>query len=738
MFKKFPSFKQLDQMDCGPTCLQIIAMHYGKKYALEELRARSFINREGVSLLGISEAAEAIGFHTLGIKIPFDKLKADAPLPCIIHVHQTHFIVVYKIAKNKIYVSDPAIGHVTYTESEFLKIWTSHKSEGVEVGVALLLEPTPLFFEIDADLLDRTKKGFSYLLSYFLTYKKFFVQLGVGLMAGSLIQLAFLFLTQSMVDVGIQTRNINFIYIVMGGQLVLTFSRTAVDFIRRWILLHISTRINISIISDFISKLVKLPMTFFEQKMAGDLLKRIDDHARIERFISSSSLNILFSFFNLVVFGLILLYFNVTIFTIFFIGSLIYVLYILMFLKEREKLDYKRFHQLSHNQSNLIDLMQSMQEIKLNNCETEKRWEWERIQAKLFRVTISSTKLQQYQEAGSTFINEIKNISITMLAATAVINGQMSLGTMLSIQYMIGQLNAPISDFINFIRDYQDAKISLERIAEIHEKENEDHQASQFASFHNIPANAKKDRSLKIQSMSFKYGGADSPYVLQDLSLAIPEGKVTAIVGASGSGKTTLLKILLKFYNPTSGKVLHGKSDLKDVMASHWRQRCGVVMQEGFIFNDTIAKNIALGGKEINLEKLQHAVRCANIEEFIDSLPLGFNTKIGREGLGISTGQKQRLLIARAVYKNPEYLFFDEATSALDSTNERIIMKNLIQFYKNRTVVVIAHRLSTVKNADQIIVLKNGKIIQQGIHTELVETRGAYFDLVKNQLELGN
>ena len=730
----FPLYKQLDAMDCGPSCLRMIASYYGKTYSLQNLRDKSYITREGVSMLGISDAAEAIGFRSMGVKITFEQLLSEAPMPCVAHWKQNHFIVVYKIRKTKkgtfVYVADPARGLIKFTQEEFVQGWANTKDEGEDKGLCLLLETTPDFYQNQDEKVN--KSGFKFLFSYLRPFKKLIVQLFLGLLLGSLLQLIFPFLTQSIVDKGINTRDLDFVTLIIIAQLVLIFSRTIVEFIRSWILLHVSTRINISLISDFLIKLMKLPVAFFDSKMIGDLIQRIGDHKRIESFLTTSTLNILFSFVNLVIFGIVLWIYSANIFLIFLIGSVLYTAWVYLFMKKRRELDNRRFAQLSDNQSNVIQLISGMQEIKLNNCEKQKRWEWERIQARLFKVNIASLSLSQYQQAGGVFINEIKNIMITFIAAKSVIDGNMTLGMMLAVQYIIGQLNSPINQMIGFLQSTQDAKISLERLGEIHQRENEESEDIPKISI--LP----EQRELNIDSISFQYEGPHSPFVLDNVSLNIPEKKITAIVGTSGSGKTTLIKLLLGFYEPQKGKIKLGDMYLNNISNRMWRDKCGVVMQDGFIFSDSIANNIAVSDEYPDREKLLHAVKVANIQEYIESLPLGYNTKIGQNGVGLSQGQKQRILIARAVYKDPEFIFFDEATNALDANNERIIMENLDQFFKGKTVIVVAHRLSTVKNADQIVVLEKGKLVEKGTHAELTKKKGAYYELVRNQLELGS
>ncbi len=728
----FPHYTQHDAMDCGPTCLRMIAAHYGRIYSLESLREKALITREGVSMLGISEAAEQIGFRTTGVKVSFDDL-CEAPLPCIVHWNQYHFVVVYDIktrkGKETIYIADPAAGKLKYTREEFCSCWISTKDEGVDVGVALLLEPSPDFYEQDDEKVNR--KGFSYLFSYLRPYRSLVMQLFLGLLFGSLLQLMLPFLTQSIVDFGISAQNIGFIYLVLIAQLVLTISSSAVGFIRGWILLHLGTRINIALISDFLIKMMRLPMGYFDTKMVGDILQRINDHSRIQDYLTNSSLSILFSIFNIVIFSVVLLLYNFTIFSIFFVGSALYFAWVSLFMKRRAALDHKSFAQSSANQSNVIQLVTGMQEIKLNGCEQQKRWEWERIQAKLFRLRIKGLALAQYQDSGALLINQSKNFIITALVAKLVIDGQMTLGMMMAVQYIIGQLNGPVDQLISFLRETQDAKLSLERLSEVHDKEDEE--SKDEDRIREIPT----DKDLVLQNVTFGYDATSiGEPVIKGIHLTIPAGKQTAIVGTSGSGKTTLIKLLLSFYPLQKGDILLGDNNLKNYSVREWRKTCGVVMQDGFIFSDSIAKNIAPGVEFIDKERLLNAVITANIREFIESLPLSYNTKIGGEGHGLSQGQKQRILIARAVYKNPAFVFLDEATNALDTNNERVIMDNLQNFFKGRTSVVIAHRLSTVKNADQIVVLEKGEIVEIGTHQELTKKQGAYYWLVKNQLEL--
>lgn len=737
MMKKFPSYIQLDAMDCGPTCLRMIARYYGKHYSLQTLRQYSFITREGVSMLGISDAAERIGFRTSGIMISFEQLVTDALLPCIVHWRQNHFVVCYDIKKDKnnghrIFVADPALGLVVYNEMDFKKCWISTSKNNENNGVVLLLQPGPEFYDHEDEKEECKHRSLRFFLRYLTPYKSQFVQLVLGMVVVSILQLIFPFLTQSLVDVGIRDGNLGFITLVLIAQLVIFIARLSVEFIRSWILLHMNTRINIALISDFLAKLMKLPLRYFDTKMTGDIMQRIGDHGRIESFLTGNSISTLFSFANFFVFAVVLAYYDMVIFGIFLFGNALYVFWILIFMRYRRELDHKRFAQSAGEQSNLIQMITGMQEIKLNNCEKQKRWQWERIQVKLFKIGIKGLILGQLQQVGSVFFTQTTNILVSFIAAKAVVDGQMTLGMMMALTYIIGQLSAPVEQFIDFVRSFQDAQISLERLNEVHGKKDEE------AAIGNKLTMLPDCHDIFIENLSFSYDGADRDYVLDSIDLKIPQKKVTAIVGASGSGKTTLIKLLLGFYEPNKGTVKIGETPLSVINPHLWRSKSGSVMQDGFIFSETIAQNIAVGDEQVDIERLRHAVTVANIRDFIDSLPLGYNTKIGMEGNGISQGQRQRILIARAVYKNPEFIFLDEATNALDTNNEKQIMQHLHEFYRGKTVVVVAHRLSTVRDADNIVVLDRGKVVEKGTHEELIVLKGKYYELVKNQLELGN
>lgn len=726
----FQFFKQRDAMQCGVACLRMICWYHGRDVSMSELSQICNPSNEGVSLLGISEAAELLGLHTVSGRISVEDLKND-PLPCILHWNQNHFVVLYKVKKKRYYIADPAKGIIKYTAQEFARHWVSTQSDSKEKGIAMFLEPTPKFYEQKDDA-NKERRSFRFLFGYVKMYRSYFLQIFLGLLLGCLIQLILPFLTQGIVDVGIKNQDIGFIWLVLIGQLMLTFSRTALDFIRRWLLLHISMRINISLVSDFFIKLLKLPMSFFDTKLMGDLIQRMNDHGRVQEFLTSQTLNVMFSSLSFVVFGIVLFLYNRLIFSVFLLCSLLYAGWIALFLNKRKVLDYELFEKQAENNNKTYQFITTMQEIKLQDCEQRRRWEWEDVQADLFQVQMKSLKLQQTQEAGSILINEMKNILITVLSAAAVIHGEMTLGMMLAVQYIIGQLNSPVEQLMAFLYAVQDVKISLERINEIHTKDNEE-DCNRNLTIH-------KDRSQGIifNDACFKYDKHSPRYTLQDIGIHIPSGKVTAIVGASGSGKTTLVKLMLGYYPLNEGQLKICGNDIKDINLKWWRRQCGVVMQDGVIFSESIARNIAVDDTEIDVDRLGKAAEIACIKDDIMKLPLKFNTKIGRDGVGLSQGQKQRILIARAVYKNPEFIFLDEATNALDAKNERAIVENLSTFYQGKTVVVVAHRLSTVRHADQIIVIDKGKVIETGSHETLIAKKGAYYLLVKNQLELGN
>lgn len=729
---KFVKYIQHDSMDCGPTCLKMVAKFYGKNYSLQNLRDRCHITREGVSLLGISDAAESIGFRTTGVKVTWTQMVEEMPMPCIVHWNQRHFVVVYDVVKKhgvyKVMVADPASGLLEYTEEDFRGLWL--ESERKTEGIALILEPTPKFYEEEGDD-ERRHYGFGYVLKYLRPYRTYIIQILLAMLTASVISLLMPFITQSVVDKGIGTGSLSLIVVLLIAQLTLTLGGLANNLIRSWLMLHTTSRVSISLISDFLCKLMRLPIAFFDSKMVGDIMQRIGDYNRIQTFLTGSLLSMVIAVVSFVVYGLIMAGYNATIFIVFLIGASLYVFWVLLFMKRRRKLDYMRFQQASANQSNIVQLIGGMQEIKLNNCEKQKRWEWESIQAKLFKVGVKSLTLGQVQEIGSTFIDQTKNILMSFIAAKSVIDGGMTLGMMMALQYIMGQINAPISQFISFVQSAQDASISLDRLGEIHEMKDEE--PAEEERIKDIPS----DADIVFRDVVFQYDGPHSPKVLDEVSLTIPSGKVTAIVGASGSGKTTMLKMMLGFYPPVSGEVLLGNVSLKNYSESRWRARCGTVMQEGYIFSDTIAANIAVSEEYPDMERVRWAAGVSNIKYWIEGLPLGYGTKIGADGHGLSSGQKQRILIARAAYKDSRYLFFDEATNSLDANNERTIMENLERLFSEKTVVVVAHRLSTVKNADNIIVLDKGRIAEQGTHSQLTALRGKYYELVKNQLELG-
>lgn len=730
MLRTFPFYEQHDAMDCGAACLRMVAKHYGRYYSMERLRGLTYLGREGVSLLGISDAAEDIGLQTLAVQTTFDQLRSVIPLPCIAHWNnEEHFVVIYKVNKNYVWIADPQEGKFKLPKAEFMQHWAMGQTrDGDQQGILLLLQVTPEFYQQEGDKVD--KSGFNYVFSYFRQYRGLLAQLALGLLLGVLVMFILPFLLQSVVDIGIGNLDLSFIQLVLICQLMLLVTQIGVDYFRSWILLHLSVRVNIKLVSDYLFKLTRLPISYFDKRQSGDLLQRINDHERIQRFMSSTSLSAFFYLVNYFVFGFILAMWYLPIFWVFLTGTVAYIGWVLFFARKKKDVDYRHFDEAAENQNSLIELINGMSDIKLYNAEKSKRWSWERIQARLFRTSLSTMRLQQYQRIGARFFNETKNVLIIFLAVVAVKEAQMSIGTLVAIIYILGMINSQITALIEFLVAYQESKISLERIDEIHQVKDEE-------SPEEMTSILPKASSLELDKVFFQYSGPHSPMILKGISVQIPRGKVTAIVGRSGSGKSTLMKLLLQFYQATEGAIRVGQVNLNKISPKIWRSKCGVVMQDGFIFSDSIARNVALGQEIIHKDRLAYALEMANIRNFVEALPLAYDTRIGASGLGLSEGQKQKLLIARAIYKNPDYLFFDEATTALDSFGEMVVMENLKEVFYQKTVIIIAHRLSTVREADHIIVLEDGEVVEQGQHDELTFRGGAYYQLVRNQLELG-
>lgn len=742
-----PSNIQMDAYDCGPTCLKNVAEFYGKKIDLEYLREHSYITRNGVSLLGISQAAEKLGFRTLMLKLDLQTLQTECSLPAILHWNQQHFVVLYDIvqkrpflnfqrsASEKFVVADPGHGIINLSKGDFEKYW---QSSGADKGVALLLEPTSEFYS-QSDTLS-AGGGMGLLLKYLKPFKRQLLILTAYMVLSTLITISFPYLTKGLVDKGVLSRNGGFVLLFAVSQLVLFLSGTTLDILRSWLLLHINAKISLNIISDFLKKLLRLPIKFFDTKSVGDVSQRINDHHRIETFLTGDLINTAFSLVNVIVFTFILLYYQLSIWLVFVIVSTLGILWLLLFRKKRKQLDYIRFSRSKNSQEKLFELVVGMQEIKLNGSEDSKRWEWEFLQQRLHKLNIKGLKLDQFQQTGFIFLTQLKNIIISYLAAIYVMHDQMTFGTMLSISYIIGQTNGPLDQLNRFFRSSQDAKLSLNRLQEVHNKDDEEPQDTPVAA--GLPPERAEEilngSQITLENVSFQYQGPRSPYVLKNIDLTLNSGEVTAIIGASGSGKTTLMKLLLGFYQPVEGRIIVGNRDLRDISPRYWRSKCGSVMQDGYIFYDTISTNIALDGNEVDMKKMRNAISISNVDEFVRGLPMNYKTCIGSSGLGLSGGQKQRILIARAVYKDPEFIFFDEATSSLDANNERLIMHKLNTFFMGKTVLVIAHRLSTVRNADKIVVLEKGEVVEMGTHESLSRRKGKYFELVKNQLELGD
>ncbi len=731
--KHFPHYQQINAFDCGPTSLRMIAKYYGIDYSTEMLRRHCHVSRRGVNMLGVSECAQYIGFDTVGVKMTFEQLAEEGVFPCILHWNQNHFVVCYGIEKNdnkyKIHISDPASQRLTYTREEFERCWIGSNADKDSYGMALMLEPGDDFGKIEDEYRKNSRSMLSFA-KYFTPYRSMIGQLVLAMLVGSVIQMVLPFLSQAMVDRGINGRNLNIITLILFAQLGFFIATLSIDYIRSWIMLHMNSRIDIQLIADFLIKLTAMPLQFFDSRMTGDILQRIGDHGRIKNFLLSNSMRIIFSLINFVVYLAILAYYNVLVLAIFVIGNALYVVWISFFMRYRRELDIKRFNQSAMEQSKMIQLVQGMQDIKLNNCERQKRWEWERIQVRLFQIGLKGLRIGQIQQSGSVFFTQTTHILIYYIAAKSVVEGSMTLGMMMSLTYIIGQVSAPISEFIGFAQSFQDAKISLERLNEIHSQDDEETNIDKKLS--SLPI----ENDIVIKDLSFSYTGSERELALKNISLSIPAHKVTAIVGESGCGKTTLIKLLQGFYEPTHGSIKVGGIMLSDINPHTWRAATGSVMQDSFIFSDTIANNIAVNSDETDEEQMMNAAHMARIDDFVESLPMGYDTIIGMEGKGVSQGQRQRILIARAIYKNPKYIFLDEATNSLDATNEAKIMDNLRQFYEGRTVVISAHRLSTVRDADQIIVMNGGEIVERGNHDSLLKKRGQYYELVRHQINI--
>jgi ATP-binding cassette subfamily B protein len=707
-------YKQHDLMDCGPACLRMIAKYYGKNISLTAIREKSYLTKEGVSLIGLSNAAENFGLKSLGSKLSVQDLYKKAPLPCILHFNENHFVVLYKVKKSLFYIADPSKGKYALSIEQLSEKWISN--------MTLLLEVTPDFYSAE----EQENPRWGYFLKYFLPHKNLILQILAALFFSSIVNLITPFITQSVVDIGILGKNMDFIYLVLIGQLAMTIAATIVGFIQAWVSLHLSIRVSLSFLIGYISKLLKMPFTFFETKTLGDIFQRIGDNSRIESFITKSFFSIIISSLNLVIYTGIMAYYNYKILLIFLAGNIAYILWILAFMKKRRQFDNEGFKLAAENQNSLLQLFTGSRDIKLNNLEKEKRWDWEKVQAKQFHLDIKTTIWGQFQSSGSIIINSTAGIIMSIIMAKEVIEGRMTLGMMISVQFILGQISGPLMSFLGLIHSYQDATISLERLSEV----------LTYTEKERYPFSQKslENKSIVFENVSFQHEGITSPKILNEINFTIPINKTTAIVGESGSGKTTLLKLLLKMWTPTEGKITMNTTNIETIDDYFWRENCGIVMQDSFIFSDTILNNVTLKNYDrIDFERFLDALETANIREWIETLPLSYKTKLGEDGLGISQGQKQRILIARIIYKNPQLIIFDEATNTLDAINEKIILENVKNKCKNKMMVVVAHRLSTIKEADQILVLEKGKIVEQGNHENLLELDGVYSELIKNQ-----
>lgn len=728
ILKGFPTEYQMDSQDCGPASLKMIAKYYGRYYSLQFLRDKCGITKEGVSLLDLSTGAESIGLHTLAVKSNINDLVLKVPFPVIVFWNQNHFVVVYNASRKHIWVSDPMKGHVKYTHEKFREGWYLDEEE---YGVLLAVEPTA-DFKTSKEERAMQKDSFFGILRYFLPYKKNFGLIFFIMMMVTLLQGILPFISKAVIDVGIVTSDVKFINMILVGNICILVSVMVFNVMRDWILMHITARVNIALISDYLIKLMKLPVTFFENKLLGDILQRAADHERIRSFIMNNSLSLIFSTFTFFLFSIILLFYNHVIFFIFLCGSILYVCWVLLFLKVRKKLDWQYFELISKNQSYWVETVSAIQDIKIYNYERSRRWKWEEIQARLYHVNKHVLAVTNMQNLGAQFIDSIKNMAIVFFCATAVIKGEITYGIMISTQFITGMLNGPLIQFINFVVSAQYAKISFLRMNEIRQLDDEEELLS-VGSTTILP----EHKDISLENVMFQYT-VNAPFVLKNIYLTIPENKVTAIVGGSGSGKSTLLKLLVRLYKPSFGEIKMDKMNVMAINLRQWRKMCGVVMQDGKLFSDTIVNNIVLDDENVDRESLLECCKTAQILDEINGMPQGFDTRIGEQGRRLSGGQKQRLLIARALYSNPKILFLDEATNSLDTINEKKIVNALNSAFQNRTVVVIAHRLSTIRNADQIVVMEDGRIVEIGNHETLIERKGLYYKLIESQTDTIN
>ena len=728
------SFRQVfqtDSMDCGAACLCMIARHYGKKYSMRFFRENAHISREGISMLGLSMAAEKVGFRTLSAKITVEQLAEQIALPCILHWDGRHYVVCHRVSgkgsDRVFHICDPAIGKIRVRGDELRSHWLSGHLGEEEVGLAMQLEPAPDFREKQPE---DPADGFGLLFfsRYILPHKW---QLA-GLLFGALVVMTmgyFLpFISQSVVDIGILGRNMDFIVLMMAMQLMISFSQTTVMFMQGWVSLHVNTVINVRLISDYLGKLARMPLPFFEVRTLGDILQRIGDHDRIKSFLMNDLTDIVFATVTFVTFSVVLGIYNWRILAIFLLGNTAYALWVVSFMHYRRELDNRVFQQSATLQNNMVQFIRGMQEIKLNNLEERKCREWESLQAGLYRLGRRGLMIGQVQQAGLLVFSTTTGIAISYMTARRVVDGEMTLGMMTSLSFILGQVSGPIGSFIGFIQRYQDARISLERLGDIHARK--EGGMDEGTGRNGMPTG----KDIRFRNVSFSYNGMDRDMVLKDISFTIPQGHVTAIVGRSGCGKTTLMKLMQGFYQPVHGTVEVGGTPLPDISLREWRTHLGAVMQDGYIFSDSIAGNVAVD-EDADMARVEDALEAVNMKGFVHSLPNGTDTKIGEDGLQLSQGQRQRILLARVIYKRPEYIFLDEATNSLDTKNENDIMAYIKKNLKGHTVIIVAHRLSTIRDADSIVVLENGRVAEQGVHSQLLCNKGIYYQLVQAQLD---